>query len=133
MPLRLSGANSSSVKGAFFSVLGIVLTAAILVLSVFALTFVLTIGACAALVGLIWWKLSGKKRFIVASNGVFNTQNSNQPPQSSGERPGTDPRDIWRNRNHVSPRQPLHGHIIEGEFMQVDCPDNRNSTDSRFD
>ncbi len=99
--MHLLGAKPpSSIKRFAYGLLGVVLTAATLVLGFFALTFVLTVGAVAALVGLIWWQFSGKKRFAIARNAAFGAGFSNPVPSPSDA--------------------PLakQGHVIEGEFVR---------------
>ena len=73
MTLYLQNSNrGSGIKRAAIAVVGSIVAAGVIVLGLFALTTALALGAVAFLVGAIWWKFSGKKRFQAATRQAFN-------------------------------------------------------------
>ena len=64
--------KSSSIKRAAIAVLASFVAAGTIVVALFALTTALALGAVVFLVGAIWWKLSGKKRFQAVTRQAFN-------------------------------------------------------------
>ena len=60
-----------SIKRAAVAVLASVIAAGVLVVGLFALTTALALGAVVFLVGAVWWKVSGKKRFQAAARQAF--------------------------------------------------------------
>lgn len=74
MTLYLESRNKGfGIKRAVIAVFGGILAAGLLVLGFFALTAAMAVAAVAALVGAVWWKLSGKKRFEAATRQAFNS------------------------------------------------------------
>ena len=70
---RGSGSKSAGIKRAAVAVLGAIIAAGVLVLGFFALTAAMAVAAVAFLIGAIWWKFSGKKRFEAATRQAFNS------------------------------------------------------------
>ncbi len=69
---RGSGSKGAGFKRAAVAVLGVIMAAGLLVLGFFALTAAMAVAAVAFLIGAIWWKFSGKKRFEAATRQAFN-------------------------------------------------------------
>jgi len=102
MALYLESRNKGfGIKRAAIAVLGSIVAAGMLVLGFFALTAAVAVAAVGFLVGAIWWKLSGKKRFQAAARQAFA---------------GSANADFMRTPNasaHV-------GRVIEGEVVRRD-------------
>ena len=94
--------KSSGIKRAAIAVLASIAAAGVLVLGFFALTAALMVAAVAFLVGAIWWKLSGKKRFQAAARQAFNNGGANA--------------EFMREPNTSAPM----GRVIEGEVVRRD-------------
>ena len=98
MTLYLESRNRGyGIKRAAIAVLGSIVAAGVIVLGLFALTTALALGAVAFLVGAIWWKFSGKKRFQAATRQAFHAN------AEFARSPGT---------------QAHAGRIIEGEVVR---------------
>ncbi len=96
---RGGGSKSAGIKRAAIAVLGAIVAAGVLVLGFFALTAALAVAAVAFLIGAIWWKFSGKKRFEAATRQAFNSTAS-------------------ADFGHA-PDAPAHtGRVIEGEVVR---------------
>ncbi len=107
MALYLEGSlKGSGIKRVAIAVLGSIIAAGVFVLGFFALTAAMLVAAVAFLVGAIWWKLSGKKRFQAAAKQAFNgnfTRAASMDGQST--------------RGHANHSG---GRIIEGEVVRRD-------------
>ena len=68
-----SRSKGFGIKRAAIAVLGSILAAGLLVLGFFAITAAMAVAAVAFLIGAIWWKFSGKKRFEAATRQAFNS------------------------------------------------------------
>ena len=90
-----------SIKRAAVAVLASVIAAGVLVVGLFALTTALALGAVVFLVGAVWWKVSGKKRFQAAARQAFA---------------GSKNADFMRARNANAHM----GRVIEGEVVRRD-------------
>ena len=65
--------NGAAIKRAAIAIFGSIAAAGMIVLGFFALTAAMAVAAVAFLIGAIWWKLSGKKRFQALDNQAFGT------------------------------------------------------------
>ncbi len=99
---RLKG---SGIKRAAIAILGSIIAAGVFVLGFFALTAAMLVAAVAFLVGAIWWKLSGKKRFQAAAKQAFSADFTNSTFTHAPDNHG--------HSGHV-------GRIIEGEVVRRD-------------
>ncbi len=108
MALYLGNRNrNSGIKRVAIAVLGSIIAAGMLVLGFFALTAALAVAAVAFLVGSIWWKFGGKKRFHAATRQAFNGQAFNGSANAD---------DFMR-----APSSQGHpGRVIEGEVVRRD-------------
>lgn len=91
----------SSIQRVAMTVFGSIVAAGMVVLGFFALTAAVAVAAVAFLVGGVWWKFSGKKRFHAATRQVFGgSANADfmRAPNASGQ----------------------SGRIIEGEVVRRD-------------
>ena len=70
---RGSGGKGAGIKRAAIAALGVIVAAGLLVLGFFALTAAMAVAAIAFLIGAIWWKFGGKKRFEAATRQAFNS------------------------------------------------------------
>ena len=87
---RGSGNKSAGIKRAAIAFLGAIVAAGVLVLGFFALTAAMAVAAVAFLIGAIWWKFSGKKRFEAATRQAFNSAANADfaRPSDAGEHTG---------------------------------------------
>jgi len=97
--------KGSGIKRVVIAVLGSIIAAGVFVLGFFALTAAIMVAAVAFLVGAIWWKLSGKKRFQAATKHAFSADF----PRAAGVDGET-----TQHASHSG------GRIIEGEIVRRD-------------
>ena len=100
---RLKG---SGIKRAVIAILGSIIAAGVFVLGFFALTAAMLVAAVAFVVGAVWWKLSGKKRFQAAAKQAFNADFTRAA--------GMDGQSTQGHASHSG------GRIIEGEVLRRD-------------
>lgn len=96
---RTNGAriNGAGIKRAAIAILGSIVAAGMIVLGFFALTAALAVSVVAFLIGAIWWKLSGKKRFQAVTSQAFGSS-----------------------ANAAFVPKPHAGRVIEGEVVSRD-------------
>ena len=74
MALYLESRNKGyGIKRAVIAIFGSIVALGVFVLGFFALTAAMAVAAVAFLIGAIWWKFSGKRRFEAATRQAFNS------------------------------------------------------------